>query len=387
MSEPTQTNTTAATPQLVARWKTPDTFLLTLTGDWRADGVLPGIEAVREELTKPDAKGKKVEFDTAGMTGWGSRFVTLVANSHELCEKTGITFVPDSLPEGVQRLIKLSEVVPDKKDARRETTKPAWLQRVGEGAIRAGSGGVEMVKFLGEQVIALGNLFRGRAQFRWSDAWLEIQECGPQALGIVALINFFVGLIITFVGALELQHFGATIYVADMVALGTTREMGCLMTGIILCGRTGAAFAAQLGTMKVNEELNAFKTFGISPMEFLVLPRMIALVLMMPLLCVFADLIGMFGGLVVATFTLHIEPMQYIQRSIDAVPLKSFLLGIVKGAVFGFLVAFTGCFRGMQCGDNAAAVGKATTKAVVDGITAIIAVDGIFAVICNALHI
>jgi phospholipid/cholesterol/gamma-HCH transport system permease protein len=387
MNEPTQTNTIAATPQLVARWKTPDTFLLTLTGDWRTDGVLPGIEAVREELTKPDAKGKKVEFDTAGMTGWGSRFVMLVARSRELCQKTGITFVPDSLPEGVRRLIKLSEAVPDKKDAQRETTKPAWLQRLGEDAIRAWSGTVEMVKFLGQQVIALGNLFRGRAQFRWSDAWLEIQECGPQALGIVALINFFVGLIITFVGALELQRFGATIYVADMVALGTTREMGCLMTGIILCGRTGAAFAAQLGTMKVNEEINAFKTFGISPMEFLVLPRVIALVLMMPLLCVFADLIGMFGGLVVATFTLHIEPMQYIQRSIDAVPLKSFLLGIVKGAVFGFLVAFTGCFRGMRCGDNAAAVGKATTKAVVDGITAIIALDGIFAVICNALHI
>jgi phospholipid/cholesterol/gamma-HCH transport system permease protein len=387
MSEQVQTNMTDSAPQLAAQWKAPDTLLLTLTGDWRTDGALPGIETVREELTKPDSKGKKVEFDTAGMTGWGSRFVMLVAKSHELCQKTGITFVPDSLPEGVRRLMKLSEAVPDKKDARRETTKPPLLQGLGEGAMRAWSGAVEMLKFLGEEVIALGNLFRGRAQFRWSDAWLAMQECGPQALGIVALINFFVGLIITFVGALELEHFGATIYVADMVAVGTTREMGCLMTGIILCGRTGAAFAAQLGTMKVNKEIDAFKTFGISPMEFLVLPRMIALVLMMPLLCVFADLIGMFGGLVVSTLTLHIEPMQYIQRSMDAVPLKSFLLGVVKGAFFGFIVAFTGCLRGMQCGDNAAAVGDATTKAVVDGITAIIALDGIFAVICNALHI
>jgi phospholipid/cholesterol/gamma-HCH transport system permease protein len=244
-----------------------------------------------------------------------------------------------------------------------------------------------MLEFLGEQVIALGNLFRGRAQFRWSDAWLVMQECGPQALGIVALINFLVGLIIAFVGAVGLEQFGATIYVADMVAVGTTREMGCIMTGIILCGRTGAAFAAQLGTMKVNEEINAFKTFGISPMEFLVLPRMIALVLMMPLLCVFADLIGMFGGFVVSTLMLHISPTQYIQRSMDAVHLKSFLLGIIKGSFFGFIVAYTGCLRGMQCGNNAAAVGDATTKAVVAGITAIIASDGIFAVICNALHI
>jgi phospholipid/cholesterol/gamma-HCH transport system permease protein len=184
-----------------------------------------------------------------------------------------------------------------------------------------------------------------------------------------------------------LQQFGASIYVADMVAVGTTREMGCIMTGIILCGRTGAAFAAQLGTMKVNEEINAFKTFGISPMEFLVLPRMVALILMMPLLCVFADFIGMAGGFVVSTMMLHIAPMQYLQRSLDAVPMKSFLLGIGKGSFFGFLVAFTGCLRGMQCGTNAAAVGQATTKAVVAGITAIIASDGIFAVICNALNI
>jgi phospholipid/cholesterol/gamma-HCH transport system permease protein len=387
MSKQVQTVTTDAAPQLTTQWKTPDSLTVTLTGDWRTDGALPGLDTIRNELAKPDSKGQKLAFDTAGMTGWGSRFVTLAAKCHELCEKTGVIFVTDTLPEGVRRLIKLSEEVPEKKDAARETAKPPFLQGLGERALRAKSGAAEMLEFFGQQVIALGNLFRGRAQFRWSDAWLAMQECGPQALGIVALINFLVGLIIAFVGAVGLQQFGATIYVADMVAVGTTREMGCIMTGIILCGRTGAAFAAQLGTMKVNEEINAFKTFGISPMEFLVLPRMIALVLMMPLLCVFADLIGMLGGLTVSTLMLHINPVQYIQRSMDAVQLKSFLLGIGKGSFFGFIVAYTGCLRGMQCGTNAAAVGEATTKAVVAGITAIIASDGIFAVICNALHI
>jgi len=377
----------AATPGLTTKWKSTDTFVVTLTGDWRTDGVLPGLETVRNELTKPDSKGKKLEFDTTGMAGWGSRFVTLAAKCHELCEKGGVTFVSDTLPEGVRRLIKMSEEVPEKKDAAREKAKPPFLQGLGESGMRAWSGATEMLEFFGQQVIALGNLFRGRAQFRWSDAWLVMQECGPQALGIVALINFLVGLIIAFVGAVGLQQFGASIYVADMVAVGTTREMGCIMTGIILCGRTGAAFAAQLGTMKVNEEINAFKTFGISPMEFLVLPRMIALVVMMPLLCVFADLIGIAGGFVVSTLMLHIGPEQYIQRVTHAVQIKSFLLGIGKGSVFGFIVAFTGCLRGMQCGTNAAAVGEATTKAVVAGITAIIALDGIFAVICNALHI
>jgi phospholipid/cholesterol/gamma-HCH transport system permease protein len=159
------------------------------------------------------------------------------------------------------------------------------------------------------------------------------------------------------------------------------------MTGIILCGRTGAAFAAQLGTMKVNEEINAFQTFGISPIEFLVLPRMIALILVMPLLCAFADLISIGGGFVVSVGMLDVTATEYLTRIVQAVQLKSFVLGIVKGSCFGFIVAYAGCFRGMQSGYSAAAVGEATTKAVVTGITAIVASDGVFAVLCNTFQI
>jgi phospholipid/cholesterol/gamma-HCH transport system permease protein len=171
------------------------------------------------------------------------------------------------------------------------------------------------------------------------------------------------------------------------VAVATVRELGCIMTAIIICGRTGAAFAAQLGTMKVNQEIEAFQTFGISTIEFLVLPRMLALILMMPLLCLFADLISIVGGFLVSTLMLDVNPSVYLHRTIASVTLTAFLLGIFKGAFFGALVALTGCLRGIQCGTNAAAVGQATTSAVVTGITAIIAWDGIFAVICNALHI
>ncbi len=159
------------------------------------------------------------------------------------------------------------------------------------------------------------------------------------------------------------------------------------MTGIILCGRTGAAFAAQLGTMTVNEEINALQTFGISPIEFLVLPRMVALLLVMPFLCAFADLISMAGGFLVSISMLDVTATEYLTRTIQAIQLKSFLFGIGKGCFFGFLVAYAGCFRGMQSGSSAAAVGEATTRAVVTGITAIIASDGIFAVLCNALGI
>jgi phospholipid/cholesterol/gamma-HCH transport system permease protein len=214
-----------------------------------------------------------------------------------------------------------------------------------------------------------------------------MQEAGPEALGIVALINFLVGLIMAFVGAVQLEQFGASIYVADLVAIAMVREMGCLMTGIIMSGRTGAAFAAQLGTMKVNEELDAFKTFGISPIEFLVLPRIIALVVMMPLLCVFADAIGILGGGVVALGLLDVTMAEYAIRTVEAIELKAFLLGVFKGSVFGLIVALSGCLRGLQCGSNAAAVGQATTSAVVAGITSIIAADGVFAVLCHLLKI
>jgi len=236
-------------------------------------------------------------------------------------------------------------------------------------------------------VLALLKMFRGKAQFRWSDMCLTMQECGPEALGIVALINFLIGMILAFVGATELTRFGASVYTADLVAVAAVREMGCIMTGIIMCGRTGAAFAAQLGTMKVNQEIEAFQTFGISPVEFLVLPRMLALILMMPLLCLFADLIAILGGFLVSVLMLDISPGLYINRTIESIHLVPFLLGVFKGAFFGVIVALTGCLRGMQCGSNAASVGLATTSAVVTGITWIIASDGIFAVICSALHL
>src|SRR6185295_13180343 len=190
-------------------------------------------------------------------------------------------------------------------------------------------------------------------QFRWSDTFLVIQECGPEALGIVALINFLIGLILAFVGATELSNFGASIYTADLVAIATVREMGCIMTGIIMCGRTGAAFAAQLGTMKVNQEIEAFQTFGIDPIEFLVLPRTLALILMMPFLCIFADLISIAGGLLVSTQLLDMTPELYLGRTVEAITLAGFLLGIFKGACFGVIVALSGCLRGIECGTNA----------------------------------
>jgi len=375
----------AVPPQLTARRGERGVVIVEIAGDWLGRTVLPDLGPVDKELAAGGVSA--MEFEAKQLGRWDSALMARILAISDLCAKGHVEFRAKTLPHGLAKLIALAEAVLEKTGAAREDAKKTFLQRVGESGLGAWNGGAAMLSFMGESVLALLNMLRGRAQFRWSDTWLVIQQCGPEALGIVALINFLIGLILAFVGATELTQFGASIYTADLVAIATVREMACIMTGIIMCGRTGAAFAAQLGTMKVNQEIEAFQTFGISPFEFLVLPRMLALILMMPLLCVFADLISIAGGFLASTLMLDITPALYLHRTVAAIRLVNFLLGIFKGAIFGVLVALTGCLRGMQCGTNAAAVGEATTSAVVTGIAWIIASDGIFAVICNALNI
>jgi phospholipid/cholesterol/gamma-HCH transport system permease protein len=362
------------------------TLLIRLVGDWRQQSSLSLFETLKCELSSADPPAE-VEFDTRDLKGWNTRLLAFLSGCVELCRDHQVSLRSEALPTGIQNLLRLAEAVPEKKDAQRKDQQAPFVERVGEQAIAAWGASMDLVTFMGESLLAFGRLLRGRAQMRWSDAFLVMQESGPNALGIVALINFLVGLILAFVGAVQLAQFGAAIYVADLVAVATVREMGCIMTAIIICGRTGAAFAAQLGTMKVNEEIDAFTTFGFPPSEFLVLPRMLALVLMMPLLVVFANLIAILGGYAVATSMLDVSSGQYITRTIESITLTSFSLGIFKGACFGAWVALVGCWRGMRCGTNAAAVGEATTSAVVIGITGIVAGDGLFAVLTNAIGI
>ncbi len=242
-----------------------------------------------------------------------------------------------------------------------------------------------MLEFLGELTLSVGRLLRGQAQFRRVDLWRTVQECGANALPIVTLISLLVGMILAFVGAVQLEQFGAEIYVANLVGLAMAREMGAMMTAIIMAGRTGAAFAAQLGTMTVNEEIDALRTLGISPMEFLVLPRMLALIVMMPLLCLYADLVGMIGGLIVGVGMLDITFVEYFNQTVEAVGLNDIAMGVIKSAVFGVLVALSGCMRGMQSGRSASAVGVAATSAVVTAIVFIIVTDAVFAVVTNII--
>ena len=277
--------------------------------------------------------------------------------------------------------------MPERKGARRSGKSQGWLTRIGHRVHDILDNTRQLLAFLGEVTLAFSRMLIGRARFRRSDLALFIQQTGVDALPIVSLISILVGLILAFIGALQLAMFGAQVYVANLVGIAMVREMGAMMAAIIMAGRTGAAFSAQLGTMQVNEEIDAFKTLGIDPVEFLVLPRLLALTLMMPLLCIYADLLGIAGGMLVGIGLFDITPTQYIEQTSSAVTLTDVGVGIVKSIVFGVLIALAGCMKGIQCGRSASAVGEATTAAVVAAIVAIVVSDAVMTLIANALGV
>src|SRR5712692_4394811 len=362
------------------------TLLVRLSGAWHLRNGLPSASLVDREL-RSAAQVHGIAFDAQELISWDSSVLTFLVDVSDLCRQRGINMDRVGLPAGVRRLLDLAEAVPEKKGARKEEVETPFLERIGNTALGAGSSMAEMLKFLGEMSVTFVRLFRMKVRFRAVDLFLLIQQCGAQALPIVTLISFLVGVILAFVGAVQLKQFGAQIYVADLVGIAIVHEMGAMMTGIIMAGRTGAAFAAQLGTMKVTQEIDAFTTMGFSPLEFLVLPRVIALVLMMPLLCLYSDFVGVLGGATVGMGMLALSWTTYVRETIHAIRLTDLFGGVFKSSVYGVLIALSGCLRGIQCGNISSAVGDAATSAVVTGIVAIVAACGIFAVVFYILGI
>lgn len=361
-----------------------ETACLFLSGDWRFAAGLPNVDQLVKKLSA-GTKCRQLSFNSEQLGDWDSGLMTFLVNLLENCRQQKILVDNSGLPDGVQQLLRLAASVPERKGTRRPVLGQPVLTRIGNVTIEMHRNWEDLLAFLGETFYAVVNLFRGRARFRNSDLFYQIEGAGPMALAIITLISTLVGLILAFVGAVQLRLFGAQIFIADLVGLGMAREMGAMMTAIIMAGRTGAAYAAQIGTMQVNEEIDALKTMGISPIEFLVLPRLIALCLMMPLLCVYSDFMGILGGAIVSALMLDISFFEYYQQLQSAVPLKHFLIGIIKAAIFGVIVATAGCFRGMQCGRSASAVGFAATNAVVTSIVLIVVADAIVTVICQIL--
>jgi len=259
------------------------------------------------------------------------------------------------------------------------------LVEVGQTTRAAMSQGRDFLQFIGECWIATRRLVTGQAGFRWIDCLGEMQKCGAMALPIVSLISFLVGVTLAYSGAIVLKRFGADIWVADLIGVAMTREMGAMMVGVVLAGRTGASFAAEIGSMKVNQEIDALKILGISPVRFLVLPRILALGLMMPLLALYANCLGILGGMAIAYVSLDIPPTAYWVEMLTIVDLPDVTVGVIKSVVFGLIVGLSGCRRGLQAENNAAGVGRAATSAVVTAILFIIVADAVFAVIFHAL--
>ncbi len=363
-----------------------DRVLVRLSGTWKLGAPTPAPGELVERLAAaPGASA--MAFDASALTGWDSGLLVFLRAAFERCAAAGIAVDGSGLPEGVRRLLALAAAVPEQKGARTAGPRTPFLARVGESAAAWAAACADWLDYIGQLAVACARLARGAARFRRADLLLFLEDCGARSLGIVALISFLVGLILAFVGAIQLKAFGAQIYVADMVGIGMVRVMGAIMAGIVMTGRTGAAYAAQLGTMQVNEEVDALKTLGISPVEYLVTPRVLAITLMMPLLCLYADLVGILGGFVVGVGMLDIGVLEYLHETQAAISLTNVWIGLFHSVVFGILIGLAGCVRGLQCGRSASAVGAATTSAVVTGIVSIIVATAIITVACNVLGI
>jgi phospholipid/cholesterol/gamma-HCH transport system permease protein len=366
--------------------KSDSSLLVHLRGKWQLGHDMPSGNVIAKELSA-QAAPMRLGYETSELTGWDSALISFLVETDELCRTHGIEPDRSGLPAGIRRLVELAEAVPERQGARAASKRVPFFARIGDLTIGYLSATTQTLAFIGDTAVALGGLVRGSARYRGVDLMQNISDCGPSAVGIVTLISFLVGVILAFMGAVQLQQFGASIYVADLVGIGMLREMGAMMTAIIMSGRTGAAFAAQVGTMKVTQEIDALTTMGISPFQFLLLPRVIALVLMMPLLCLYSDLTGILGGAFVGVGMLGLTFTNYMRETIHALSMTNLVLGVVKATVYGALIAIAGCLRGFQCGNSSSAVGDAATRAVVTSIVLVVVACGVFAVVTNLLGI
>lgn len=341
---------------------------VTVSGRWLLEHDTPRFDGV---IAQPSDKVRGISFDAEELAAWDSSLLIYVLQAADYCERHELPMDTSDLPEQVTRLLALARAVPDRV-VEEVSPRTSRVARLGTATIGVWDDARAAIQFTGEVVDSFIRLVLRRSSFRWRQFWVVVQSNSSGALPIVTLIALLVGVIIAFLGVVVLKRFGAGYYVSYLVGYGMLREMAALMTGIIMTGRTGAAFAAELGSMKISEEIDAYTTLGVSPIDHLVLPRMLGLFVMMPLLVLYADFVGILGGMLVAVTLLDLSPVQFMGGLLTAVTLSDGLLGIFKGIIFGFIVGLSGCMKGMQTGSDAGAVGRSATSAVVMGITLII---------------
>ncbi|PQJ34084.1 ABC transporter permease [Salinibacter sp. 10B] len=360
--------------QVHARY-TDRTLVVCPTGTWTLRSPIPSLH---DAVAEADVSGPVdvMAFDTDDLEGWDSSLVTFLFEAAEFCREQDVELRTETLPSSLARLVSLSQAVPE-QETDEEVDTEGLLGRLGLWALDVYDEVVNMLTFVGRAVRSIIGLFTTQVRMRWRTFGVALQSSTSSALPIVTVISLLVGLIIAFLGAVVLRRFGADYYVSYLVSYGMLRELGALMTAIIMTGRTGAAFAAEIGSMKIAEEIDALKTLGISPIDFLVTPRILAIVIAMPMLTVYADMLGILGGMAVATTMLDLTYTQFLTGLLEPVVLSDGIIGVVKSVVYGSIIGVAGCMRGMQTGNDASAVGQATTSAVVTGIILIVLANAI----------
>ncbi len=356
-------------------------------GDWTTFNVGPGSEEL-EELSAADSRRAVIDLqplrsiDTAG--AW------LIARTAAQLRAAGTDVELRNVTPEVGRLLDTVGGQLDREPAPvppRENLLVALLLRIGKQFVERCRDGTGLLNFLGYTLIVLGRLLLRPWRIRWRAVFVQMEVAGINALPIVGLICFLIGIVLAFQGAVQLEKFGAQIFTINIVGLGVLREMAIILTAIIVAGRSGSAFAAQLGTMKVSEEIDALRTIGLDPMEVLVIPRVLGLVLVMPFLTFYADIMGLAGGALQATTQLDMTLIEFVSYLQTVVTLNDFFVGLVKAPLFAFIIALVGCYEGLKVSRSAESVGTHTTKSVVEAIFIVIVLDALLSIFFSIIGV
>ena len=356
----------------------PDLLALTLRGvlDLRTT---PGVMDLLAHIPTP--LPGLISVDLGGITRMDDCGTLVILQLRRMAEKHGCELEMLGTPDHVRDLLDFLRLDDPPRSGGTKRVKPGFMTRFGIKTLEVTGQAMTHVSFVGEVTVTLLSLLRHPGRLRLGDVVIYMQRVGVDALPIVGLISFLLGLIMAFMSAVQLQQFGANIYVASLVALAMVRELGPIMTAILVAGRSGSAFAAEIGTMKVSEEVDALVTMGFKPAMFLVAPKIIASLLVVPLLAMYSNLFAIAGGLLIGVTTLDLTVNAYMAQTMNTLTIFDINWGLFKSAIFAVLIATVGCFKGYQVRGGAASVGQATTSAVVTGIFLVILVDSILAVI------
>ncbi|MBP3730110.1 MAG: ABC transporter permease [Mailhella sp.] len=368
-------------------------ILVDISGDWRRQTVETHDKGSAQQLIQAAERGFDsyrdaacIEIHADRLDGWDSLLLAACLEIIRKAQARQISVSYAHLPEGMVRMLDMAVAVPP-KDQQGTRTAPGFFELIGSKLTACPAIIQNLLEFIGDLAASIGRFLRGKASLSSRDLWNIFRECGADALPIVTLTCILLGLILAFVSSMQLKLFGAEIYIASLVSVSMTRVMGPVLTGIVLAGRTGASFAAVLGSMQVNEEIDALTGFGISPMDFLVLPRVLGMAVMTPLLTLYADIAGIAGGFLVGVLMLGVSPTAYMDNTLEFLKLSYMWIGLLHALVFGFIISMCGCYQGIRCGRNASAVGRATTTAVVSSIVGIIVSTSIITIIFTIIDI